>query len=37
MRYEVQTLFANGEWQNPDGETFDTKADADANESAVCR
>lgn len=30
MRYEIQTLFANGEWQNPNGETFDTKADADA-------
>jgi hypothetical protein len=30
MRYEIQTLFANGEWQNPDGETFDTKAEADA-------
>jgi hypothetical protein len=24
MRYEIQTLFANGEWQNPDGETYPT-------------
>lgn len=30
MRYELQTLFANGEWQNTNGETFDTKADAEA-------
>ena len=30
MRYELQTLFANGEWQNPDGETYDTQAEAEA-------
>ena len=29
MRYELQTLFANGEWQNPDGETFGTLYDAE--------
>jgi len=29
MRYEIQT-FANGEWENTDGETYATKADADA-------
>jgi hypothetical protein len=28
MRYEIQTLFANGEWQNPDGETYATLYDA---------
>ena len=30
MRYEIQTLFANGEWQNPDGETYGSKAAAEA-------
>jgi hypothetical protein len=30
MRYEIQCLFANGEWQNPNGETFDDKAEAEA-------
>ena len=30
MRYELQTLFANGEWRNPLGETFDTQAEAEA-------
>lgn len=28
MRYEIQTLFANGEWQNPNGETFTTIIEA---------
>ena len=30
MRHELQMLMANGEWQNPNGETFATKAEADA-------
>ena len=30
MRYEIQTLFANGEWQSPDGETYGSKAEAEA-------
>ena len=30
MRYEIQTLFANGEWQNPDCEIYDTQAEAEA-------
>ena len=29
MRYEIQTLFANGEWQNPNGETFGTLYDVE--------
>ena len=29
MRYEIQALFTNGEWQNPDGETHGTLRDAE--------
>ena len=30
MRHELQMLMANGEWQNPEGKTFDTQAEAEA-------
>jgi hypothetical protein len=29
MIHEIQHLMANGDWENTNGETFNTKADAD--------